>query len=401
MKIVNRKISELIHAEYNPRQLTEDQHQQLKDSLARFGFVDPVIINKHSERLDIIVGGHQRCKVWAGMGNSEVPTVEVDLTPDKEKELNIRLNKNSGDWDYDMLANYFDTEELMEWGFQEKELGFFSQPEAEEDDYEIPDEIKTDIVLGDLIEIGEHRLLCGDSTEVDGWRKLCEKEVFDLVVTDPPYNVALGMETVAQAKARNRRIDGKVVKNDKMSDSDFYQFLYDFFTAMGSYTKQGGSWYVWHADAEVVNFRKAMEDSGIMVKQGLVWKKSSIVMGRQDYQWIHEPCLYGWKEGAAHNWYSDRKQPTILEFDKPSRSENHPTMKPIPLISYQITNSSKKDDLIGDGFLGSGSTMAACEQLNRKCYGMELDPKYCQVIVDRMAKLNPELTIKINGEVLL
>jgi site-specific DNA-methyltransferase (adenine-specific) len=182
-----------------------------------------------------------------------------------------------------------------------------------------------------------------------------------------------------------------------MNDGDFYQFLYDFYTALGAYTKAGGAWYVWHADSEGANFRKAMADAGIMVKQCLIWVKQSMVMGRQDYQWKHEPCLYGWKEGAAHKWYSDRKQTTVLEFNRPSRNAEHPTMKPVELISYQIQNSSKIGDLVSDGFLGSGTTMVAAHQLKRKCYGMELDPKYCQVIVDRMRKLDPALVIKKNG----
>lgn len=183
-----------------------------------------------------------------------------------------------------------------------------------------------------------------------------------------------------------------------MADNDFYKFLYDFYTALGSYTKPGGAWYVWHADSEGANFRKAMSDAGIMVKQCLIWVKNSMVMGRQDYQWKHEPCLYGWKEGAAHGWYSDRKQTTVLQFDRPTRNAEHPTMKPIPLFAYQIGNSSKQGDIVADGFGGSGTTMVACHQMNRKAYLVEYDPKYCQVIIDRMLKLDPTLEIKRNGQ---
>jgi site-specific DNA-methyltransferase (adenine-specific) len=183
-----------------------------------------------------------------------------------------------------------------------------------------------------------------------------------------------------------------------MSDEDFYQFLYDFYTAQATVCKMGGAWYVWYASRETINFHKAMSDSGIMPKQDLIWLKSSIVMGRQDYQWKHEPCIYGWKEGAAHGWYSDRKQTTILEFDRPSRNKEHPTMKPIPLFSYQIGNSSKQGDIIADAFGGSGTTMVACHQMQRKAYLVEFDPKYCQVIIDRMKKLDESLVIKINGE---
>jgi site-specific DNA-methyltransferase (adenine-specific) len=205
------------------------------------------------------------------------------------------------------------------------------------------------------------------------------------------------METVEQAKKRNRRTDGLTIENDKMSDADFYKFLYDFYTALGAYTKAGGAWYVWFADMEVVNFSKAFIDSGFKLAQMLIWKKSSLIMGRKDYQFNHEPCLYGWKQGAAHGWYSDRKQTSVFEFDKPSRNAEHPTMKPIPLFAYQIGNSSKQGDIVADGFGGSGTTMVACHQMQRKAYLVEFDPKYCQVIIDRMRKLDPTLVVKRNG----
>ena len=230
-------------------------------------------------------------------------------------------------------------------------------------------------------------MLCGDSTQTDTFEKLFNGQLADLVVTDPPYNVAYEGKTK----------EALTIKNDSMSNDDFYQFLYDFYTALGSYTKEGGTWYVWHADSEGANFRLAMKNAGIMVKQCLIWVKQTMVMGRQDYQWKHEPCLYGWKEGAAHSWYSDRKQTTILEFDRPFRNAEHPTMKPIPLFAYQIGNSSKQGDIVADGFGGSGTTMVACHQMKRKAYIVEFDPKYCQVIIDRMKKLDPNLTIKKNG----
>ena len=211
----------------------------------------------------------------------------------------------------------------------------------------------------------------------------------DLVVTDPPYNVDYQGGTKEKL----------TIANDKMSNESFYQFLYDFYSALGSYTKAGGAWYVWHASSEIINFAKAFVDAGFLLKQQLIWVKNSMVMGRQDYQWKHEPCLYGWKEGAAHGWYSDRKQTTVLEFDRPQRNAEHPTMKPIPLFAYQIGNSSKQGDIVADAFGGSGTTMVACHQMQRKAYVVEYDPKYCQVIVDRMLKLDPTLTIKRNGEI--
>jgi site-specific DNA-methyltransferase (adenine-specific) len=271
--------------------------------------------------------------------------------------------------------------------------------------------------LGDLFEIGEHRLLCGSSTEVDTWAKVFDAQMADMVMTDPPYNVNYEGGT------------GLKIMNDEMSNDSFYQFLYDFYTALGSYTKAGGAWYVWHADSEGANFRQAFKDSGLLLKQCIIWVKNALVMGRQDYHWKHEPCLYGWKEGAAHYFTEDRTKTTVIEdevdykklnkkelldlikeitsdkqkttiirCDKPSKNDVHPTMKPIKLLAPLIQNSSKTGQLIADGFLGSGSTMVAAHQLNRKCYGMELDPKYCQVIIDRMLKLDPSLTIKRNGE---
>ena len=391
MQIIERNIADLIRAEYNPRELTQDQEKQLSDSLRRFGVVDPVIVNVHPDRKDIIIGGHQRSKVWQKLGNETIPTVELSLTYDQEKELNVRLNKNTGQFDMDMLKDHFETDDLIEWGFTDVELDWqedVTHLEPEEDDFEVPEEVHTDIVEGDLIEIGPHKLLCASSTETDNWQKIMGEELCDLVVTDPPYNVAYEGKTK----------DALTIENDSMGDDDFYQFLYDFYTALGSYTKAGGAWYVWHADSEGANFRTAMKDAGIMVKQCLIWVKQTMVMGRQDYHWKHEPCLYGWKEGAAHNWYTDRKQTTVLEFDRPFRNAEHPTMKPIPLIAYQIQNSSKKGDLVCDAFLGSGTTMVASHETGRKCYGMELDPKYCQVIVDRMMKLDPSLSVKINGK---
>ncbi len=220
----------------------------------------------------------------------------------------------------------------------------------------------------------------------------------DLVVTDPPYNVSLGMETKEQAKKRKRREDGLIIQNDKKSSDEFYKFLYDFFTALGSFVKSGSPIYVWYASAEVVNFVSSFVDAGWLYKQELIWDKNSMILGRQDYQWQHEPCIYGWKSGSSHSWFSDRKQTTVLKFDKPTANADHPTMKPVPLIAYQIQNSSKQGDIVVDGFGGSGTTMVASHGTGRIAYIMELDPKYCRVIVDRMAKLDPEIEIKINGQ---
>ncbi|SDT15587.1 site-specific DNA-methyltransferase (adenine-specific) [Maribacter dokdonensis] len=389
-----RKVSELVPYKYNPRKITPERLEKLKASLTKFNLAELPAINTDN----VIIASHQRVKVLMALGRGdELIDVRVPnrtLTDKEYKEYNLISNVSVGFWDVDVLEEAFADIDLMSLGI---DLEHFEIPEdaqeppevleAEEDDYEIPDEIQTDIVEGDLFEIGEHRLLCGSSTEVDTWQKLMGEELCDLVVTDPPYNV----DYVGKTK------DALTIENDKMSNSDFYQFLLDFYSALSSFTKPGGAWYVWHADSEGANFRNAMKDSGLLLKQCLIWVKNTLVMGRQDYHWKHEPCLYGWKPGEAHNWYSDRKQTTVLNFDRPTRSGEHPTMNPIPLISYQIDNSSKKGDIVGDGFGGSGTTMVASHQLKRRCYMMEIGPNYCQVIIDRMLKLDPSLVIKRNG----
>jgi site-specific DNA-methyltransferase (adenine-specific) len=371
----------------NPRIIKDDKFEKLVKSIKEFPKMlelRPIVVNEDM----IVLGGNMRLKACKEAGLKEIPIIKaIELTEEQQKEFIIKDNVGFGEWDWNDLANNWDADKLNEWGLDIP--GFEAEVlEAEEDDFVAPEGgIETDIVLGDLFEIGEHRLLCGDSTQTDTFSKLFENQLADLVVTDPPYNVAYEGKTK----------DALTIKNDKQGDSEFYQFLYDFYTALGSYTKAGGSWYVWHADSEGANFRLAMKNAGIMVKQCLIWVKNSMVMGRQDYQWKHEPCLYGWKEGASHSWYSDRKQTTILNFDRPSRNAEHPTMKPIPLIAYQISNSSKEGDIVADAFGGSGTTMVASHQLKRKGYLVEFDPKYCQVIVDRMRKLDPTLVIKKNG----
>ena len=401
----------------NPRIIKDDKFKKLVQSIKDFPEmlnIRPIVVNKDM----IILGGNMRYKACKEAGLKEVPIIITDLTEEKQREFLIKDNTSGGEWDWEVLANEWDVEELESWGLDvpELEIPTILETEPEEDDFEIPNEIETDIVLGDLFEIGEHRLLCGSSTEIDTWQKLMNDKLADMVMTDPPYNVDYQGGT------------GLKIMNDKMDNNSFYQFLYDFYTALGSYTKKGGAWYVWHADSEGANFRQAMKDAGIMVKQCLIWVKNSMVLGRQDYQWKHEPCLYGWKEGAAHYFtnermhttviedkidvrkltkdqmknmlidiMSDKNKTTIINCDKPSRNIEHPTMKPILLLAPLIKNSSKENELVADGFLGSGSTMVASHQLNRKCYGMELDPKYCQVIVDRMKKLDSTLIIKKNG----
>ena len=384
------KLSDIKANPDNPRVIKDEAFNKLVQSIKDFPkmmALRPMVVDDNLT----VLGGNMRLRALQHLGYKDIPDEWVkrasDLTEEEQKQFIIKDNVSVGDWDWDTLANEWDVQDLKDWGLEMPADWGVERVEAKEDDYEIPDEIETDIVVGDIFEIGEHRLLCGSSTQTDTWKRLMGDELADLVITDPPYNVAYTGGTK----------DALTMKNDSMADGDFYQFLYDFYTALGSYTKAGGAWYVWHADSEGANFRKAMADAGIMVKQCLIWVKNALVMGRQDYQWKHEPCLYGWKEGAAHSWYSDRKQTTVLNFERPQRNAEHPTMKPIPLIAYLIGNSSKAGDIVCDGFGGSGTTMVASEQMNRRCRMMELDPKYCQVIVDRMKTLNPALLVKKNG----
>jgi site-specific DNA-methyltransferase (adenine-specific) len=383
-----KKIREVKLNPNNPRLIKDDKFKKLVQSIKDFPemlSIRPIVVNKDM----IILGGNMRFRACKEAGIKEIPVIVTDLPEDKQREFLIKDNTSGGEWDWDMLANEWDTDELEAWGLDLPVFDIKDEGEADDDNYDVPDGgIETDIVIGDIFEIGQHRLICGDSTQTDTFGKLFQDQFADMVVTDPPYNVAY------QGKTK----DALTIENDNMGDKDFYQFLYDFYTALGSYSKAGGAWYVWHADSEGANFRQAMKDAGIMVKQCLIWVKNSMVMGRQDYQWKHEPCLYGWKEGAAHQWYSDRKQTTVLDFNRPSRNAEHPTMKPVELFAYQIKNSSKVGDIVADAFGGSGTTMVACHQLNRKGYLVEYDPKYCQVIVDRMQKLDPSLVIKKNGQ---
>jgi site-specific DNA-methyltransferase (adenine-specific) len=403
----------------NPRIIKDDKFAKLVKSINEFPQMlnlRPIVVNDDM----VVLGGNMRLKACKEAGLKEIPVIKAsELTEQQQKEFIVKDNVGYGEWDWDDLANNWDVDELQDWGLDIP--GFVNEEiiaEVEEDDFDVPEGgIETDIVSGDLFEIGQHKLLCGSSTETDTWQRLFEKELCDMVMTDPPYNVNYEGGT------------GLKIMNDQMTNDSFYQFLYDFYTALGSYTKPGGAWYVWHADSEGANFRQAFKDSGLLLKQCLIWVKNALVMGRQDYHWKHEPCLYGWKEGAAHYFTDDRTKTTVIEdiadyrklskkelldlvkemtsdkqkttiihCDKPSKNDVHPTMKPIKLLAPLIENSSKIGELVADGFLGSGSTMVAAHQLKRRCYGTELDPKYCQVIVDRMINLDPTLEVKRNGQ---
>lgn len=383
MKIVKRNTADLIGAEYNPRQITEKQFSDLCDSVKRFGLIDPIIVNKNPERKDIVIGGHQRLRVAKHLELKEVPTVELDLTPEQERELNVRLNKNTGEWDFDMLANHFQVDELKDWGFEDTDFGDWSNlgssgGNIESEDYEVPaPSVNPKSEKGVIYKLGNHLLMCGDSTSESDMKKLMGSELADMLITDPPYNVSYTGKTK----------DALEIENDSMDDDSFKTFLVNAYKCADLVMKKGAIFYIWHADSEGYNFRGACREVGWKVRQCLIWNKSTLVMGRQDYHWKHEPCLYGWKDGDSHSWSSDRKQTTVLEFDKPNRNGEHPTMKPVELFKYQIGNHNQDGSIVIDSFGGSGTTLIACEALKRKARVMEIDPRYCDVIIKRYADL--------------
>ena len=385
------KLTNLKSNPSNPRIIKDDKFKKLVQSIKDFPEMmekRPMVCVTDVDGKLHPLGGNMRLKALQELNFKEIPDTWVMLadswTQEQRNEFTIKDNVGFGEWDWDSLANEWDSEKLDDWGldipdFAVKEL------EAEEDDFEVPNEIKTDIVLGDLFEIGEHRLLCGDSTDSDQVAKLMNGSKADMCHTDPPYNI----DYEGGSKKREK------IANDKLDD--FPKFLYDVYTTIATALKKGGAIYVWHASSETHNFIQQFLDAGFLFKSYIVWNKNNSTFGRSDYHWKHEPCIYGWLDGASHKWCGDRKQTTVWDIERPSRSDEHPTMKPIPLCSKPLENSSDIGDIVLDVFLGSGSTMVASHQLKRKCYGMELDPKYCQVIIDRMKKLDPTLVIKKNG----
>ena len=401
------RIDELVPYANNAKIHGPEQIEQLRRSLREFGFVSPVLIDENKN----LIAGHGRVEAARAEGMTEVPYVTVsDLTEAQRRAYIIADNRltEAGVWDAGRLK--LEMQELQALEFDTDLTGFAmadiislagdepeSEPEAHEDDYDgsVPD--ATTVREGDIFQLGRHRLMCGNATSLSDVQVLTGGAQVDLLLTDPPYNVALGMnETPEEAARRNRRTDGKILVNDSMSDEQFLQFLCDAFSTAVIELKPGGTFYVWHSDSAGYWFRAAMDSVGLKVRQCLIWEKNSLIMGRQDYQWQHEPCLYGWKDGAAHAWYSDRKQSTILRFDKPTRSKEHPTMKPVALIAYQISNSTKPGTSVLDPFGGSGTTLIACEQLGRTCYMMEIDPKYVQVIINRWEAMTGEKAVLLN-----
>ncbi len=381
MVIEKKKTADLLPADYNPRKDLkpgDKEYEKLKRSIQEFGYVEPVIWNKNTGR---VVGGHQRLKVLIDMGITEVECVVVELTEEKEKALNVALNKISGDWDTDKLALLIADLQGTDFdvsltGFDDQEIESLFRADTEsgvkDDDFDINEELQKPNITkaGDIWQLGEHRLICGDSTKAETYETLMCSKKANLVITDPPYNV-------------NYEGSAGKIKNDNMADEKFYEFLLSAFTNMEKVMADDSSIYVFHADTEGLNFRKAFKDAGFYLSGTCIWKKQSLVLGRSPYQWQHEPVLFGWKKKGKHKWYTGRKESTIWEFDKPKKNADHPTMKPIPLVAYPILNSSMSNSIVLDPFGGSGSTLMACEQTDRVCYTIELDEKFCDVIVKR------------------
>lgn len=400
------KVKDLVPCNYNPRKITPERLEKLKNSLEKYNLAEIPAVNTDK----VIIAGHQRVKVLMDLGRGDdlidVRLPNRTLTDQEFKEYNVVSNISVGYWDVDILEECFADVDLLELGLDINDIELPSdilpddlkQEEEKETDLTPPKEPIT--ILGDVYELISkqkelhHRVVCGDSTNSKDYKKLLESKLFNLVVTDPPYNVNYEGGTKQKLK----------IKNDKMDNDSFYTFLYLFYQETFLNAEAGSPIYVFHADSEGANFRNALKDAGYKLTQCLIWVKNSLVMGRQDYHWKHEPILYGWKEGAAHPWYSDRKQTTVLEFDRPLRNADHPTMKPVEIIIYLIKNSSKQKDIVGDLFLGGGSTLIACEQTWRNCYGMELDPVYVDVDIRRwlqyMIDNDLDFEIKKNGQTL-
>ena len=394
MNIIEKPINEVIPYEKNPR-INDNAVPAVMKSIEEFGFKVPIVIDKNGT----IVTGHTRLKAAKKLGMKTVPCIVADdLTPEQIKAFRLADNKvaEAAEWDMELLNEELDgiiDIDMSDFNFGDINDSPSSEDVVEDDgeNIELPSEPKTR--LGDIWMIGRHKLMCGDATSEDVLKRLMGGDKADMYLTDPPYNVAYEGKTE----------DKLTIQNDSMEDSAFYQFLVDSFVAADSVMNEGAAFYVWHADSEGYNFRGACRAVEWELRECLIWNKNTMVLGRQDYQWKHEPCLYGWKGGAAHNWYSDRKQTTVIDMNKPNRNAEHPTMKPVQLFAYLMENSSKPGDIVLDSFCGSGTTLIACEQMGRVARVLEIDPKYCDVIVERYINLvgsSDEVSVERNGKII-
>lgn len=386
LKIEYANINDLKKYHKNAKKHPKEQVNRIANSIKEFGMCDPIGVWGKD---NLIIEGHGRLMALKKLGYTEAPIIRLDhLSEEQRKAYTLAHNKSAeSEWDFEILSDELKSIvdiDMMDFGF---DLSLDEEePKVIEDEIpEIPVEPKAK--YGDIYQLGNHRLMCGDATVLEDVRTLMNDNKADLLLTDPPYNVDYEGKTKDSLK----------IKNDNMGDNQFKQFLTDSFSNANDVMKEGASFYIWHADSEGYNFRSACKDVSWKVRQCLIWNKNTMVMGRQDYQWKHEPCLYGWKEGASHNWYSDRKQTTILEFNKPNKSELHPTMKPLDLFAYQMKNSTAEGDIVLDLFGGSGTTLMVSEQLDRNAYVMELDPRYVDAIINRWENMTGSKGVLLNG----
>lgn len=383
LSIEVRRIADIHPYDKNPRK-NESAVDAVCESIRQCGYIAPIILDEDG----VILAGHTRFKALQKLGMEEAQCIiKTGLTEEQKRKYRLLDNKTNelAEWDFDLLAGELEGLDFgdldLDWGINLAE----ENPEVYEDEAPAVEEAEPVVKPGQIWQLGRHRLMCGDSTKPEDVEKLMDGVKADMLLTDPPYNVNYTGKTK----------DSLTIKNDSMDADSFRLFLHDAFAAADSAMKPGAVFYIWHADSEGYAFRGACADVGWKVRQCLIWNKNSMVMGRQDYHWKHEPCLYGWKDGASHLWASDRKQTTILNFDKPQRNGEHPTMKPVKLFDYQIQNNTKGGDIVLDLFGGSGTTIAACEQNGRTGYVMELDPRYCDVIISRWEALSGEKAVLI------
>ena len=382
MNIESKLLADIVPYAKNAKKHDNRQINNVAESIKQYGFVQPIVIDRDG----VIVIGHCRALAAKKLGMKEVPCVCVDdLTPEQVNALRLVDSKsNESDWDFDLLADEIPGLDFsafdFDWGLPE-----ITEEVIEDEAPEVDEDAEPIAKLGDIWQLGRHRLMCGDSTSIEDVEKLMGGQLADMLLTDPPYNVAY------EGKTKDRL----TIQNDSMDNDSFRQFLRDAFSSADAVMKQGAVFYIWHADSEGYNFRGACFDIGWKVRQCLIWNKNSMVMGRQDYQWKHEPCLYGWKDGASHLWASDRKQTTVIDYQRPTKAEIHPTMKPVGLFDYQIKNNTKGGDIVLDLFNGSGTTIMACEQNGRVARCMELDPRYVDACVKRWENFTGEKAVRL------
>ncbi len=381
MKVIEVPIEQIKPYENNPR-INDDAVHETANSIKEFGWQQPIVVDKNN----VIIVGHTRLKAAKQLGLTKAPVVIADKLSDEQvKAYRLADNKTGelADWDLELLdleLNDITELDMTDFGFDDVMEGAEDEIIEDEFDEEVPEEPKAK--LGQIWQLGRHRLMCGDSTDQEQVKTLMGGQKADLLLTDPPYNVDYSSKNYGRNKASKTRKNNQIA-NDKMTPQDFKKFLGLVFSNARENMKSGASFYIWFSDLATVEFNQAANESGLIIKETLIWVKNHFVLGKQDYQHKHEPCLYGWVAGGSHSWYSDRKQTTILNFDKPLRSDLHPTMKPVALFDYQIKNNTKTEDVVLDLFGGSGTTIMACEQNGRNAFAMEYDPKYVDVIIKR------------------